>query len=202
MSVFLIILRQELRLNFYHFEKILANFLFFVIFLSSFFLLAQNQENSAIDSIIVIWISLLSCLIFSATEFLKKDFEDGTIEQLLNSCDNFEVAIMAKMLANWLSSCLPILLAIVAIKPDCNFLILIFLASLAINFICCFCGSISILGNSAPMIGVIILPLIMPVLLISYGDFFVSLKLLFGITIFCGATSIFATTKIVKIASE
>ncbi len=202
MQIFFIILQQELRINFRHLEKILANFLFFVIFISSFFLLQQNEMNQATSVSAAIWISLLSCLIFSSAEFLKKDFDDGTIEQILLSCENFEIFIFAKMLANWLVCCLPILLAILFVKSESDFLILIFAASLAINFICCFCGSLSILGNSAPIIAVIALPLIIPILLLSYGDFFVSLKLLSGLCIFLGAILTFATAKIVKIAGE
>jgi heme exporter protein CcmB len=202
MATFFIIFQQELLVNFRHLGKILANFLFFLIFVSSFFILAQNQQNQAFDTSIIIWLSLLSCLIFSASEFLKKDFDGGIIEQILLSCENFEIFILAKMLANWLVCCVPILCAVFFIRPESDFLILIFLASIAINFICCFCGSLSILGNSAPIIAVIALPLIIPILLLSYGDFFVSLKILAGLVIFLGATLVFATAKIVKIAGE
>lgn len=202
MAIFFIIFQQELLVNFRQLGKIWANFLFFLIFVSSFFILAQNQSDQTLDSSIIIWFSLLSCLIFSAAEFLKKDFDDGLIEQILLSCENFEIFILAKMLANWLICCLPILLAVFFIRPESDFLILIFLASLAINFICCFCGSLSILGNSAPTIAVIALPLIIPVLLLSYGDFFVSFKILAGLNIFLGTVLVFATAKIVKIAGE
>ena len=201
MAVFFIIFWQELRLNFRHLERILANFLFFVIFLSSFLLLSQSQQNQA-SSDIFIWFALLSCLIFSNSEFLKKDFEDGSLEQILLSCENLEIAIFAKMISSWVVNCLAILLTIFVLKNNIEFLLLALLASLAINFLCCFCGSLSILGNSAPMIAVIILPLIIPVLLISSGDFTTSLKLLGGITVLFGAIATFATAKIVKIAVE
>jgi len=217
MQIFFIVFYHELLLFSRHLGKILANFLFFIISVAIFSLISQNQDyqvSKACYSITIIWFSLLSCLIFSAAEFLKKDFDDGTIEQILNSVENFETFILAKMLANWLICSLPILLCIfpicAAIGIDSamikKLLIMIFLASLAINFICNFCGSLSILGNSAPMIAVIALPLIIPILLISYAgltsDLSANLNIILGLCVFIGSISVFATAKIVKIAAE
>jgi heme exporter protein B len=217
MQTFWIIFHHELLLSSRHLGKIFANFLFFLISVAIFLLLSQNQDNqgsTAFYSITVIWFSLLSCLIFSAAEFLKKDFDDGTIEQILTSCDNFEIFVLAKMLANWLICALPILISTFPISAligldqemSVNFLILIFLATLSINFICTFCGSLSVLGNSAPMIAVIALPLIIPILLLAYSglsfDTSANFKILAGLCIFIGSISVFATAKIVKIAAE
>jgi ABC-type transport system involved in cytochrome c biogenesis permease component len=118
------------------------------------------------------------------------------------------------MLANWLICALPILISTLPISAligldhemSVNFLILIFLATLSINFICTFCGSLSVLGNSAPMIAVIALPLIIPILLLAYSglsfDTSANFKILSGLCIFIGSISVFATAKIVKISAE
>ena len=202
MAVFLIIFLQELRLNFRHLEKILANILFFVIFLSIFFLLSQNQQNQGLSDVIFIWFALLSSLIFSNSEFLKKDFEDGSLEQISLAVENLEVAIFAKMLASWFICCAAILPLIFLLKLDVELLIIAALGSLVINFLCCMCGSLSMLGNAAPVISVIILPLIIPTLLIAQGEFETSVKLLGALVIFSAAISVFAVTKIVRIVSE
>jgi heme exporter protein B len=217
MQVFWIIFQHEILLSFRHIGKILANFLFFLISVAIFFLVSQNQEYQGSNyfySITVIWFSLLSCLIFSSAEFLKRDFDDGTIEQMLLSCENFEVFILAKMLANWLVCCFPILISIfplgILIGLDqaltTKFFILILVAGLAINFICSFCGSLSTLGNSAPIIAVIALPLIVPIMLLAYSglfeDFATSCKILSGFCLFIGSISVFASAKIIKIAAE
>ena len=73
MTNFFIIFRQELLLSFRDFGKILANFLFFLISIVIFSLLAQNKENqgsTSFYSISIIWFSLLSCLIFSVFYFV------------------------------------------------------------------------------------------------------------------------------------
>jgi heme exporter protein B len=195
MQIFFILLSHELRINFRQTSRILASFLFFLIFLSSFSLLSQGQ-----DSLVITLFSLLSCLIFSSAEFLKKDFESGASEQILISCENFESFIAAKMLANWLVCCVPIIVISSFIRPD--LFLLIILVSLLVNFICCFCGTLSILGNAAPMIAALALPLIIPILLIALGDVVTSLKLLVGLCFFLAPILIFATAKIVRIAHE
>jgi heme exporter protein CcmB len=197
MQIFFILLGYELKINFRQFSRILAGFLFFIIFLSSFYLLTSDQ---LIPGSIIILFSLISCIIFSSAEFLKKDFESGLSEQMILSCDNFEIFIAAKMLANWLVCSLPILFVVGIINPD--FLLSALFVSLIINFICCFCGSLSILGNAAPMIAALALPLIIPVLLIALGEVSSSLKILGGLCFFLAPILIFATSKIVKIAHE
>jgi len=197
--VFLVFLTHELRLNLRQKERVIANFLFFLIFLATFFLLSSNQQISAY---IPILFSLLSCLIFSSAEFLKADFIDGTSEQIISSGTDFEIFIAAKFIANWLVCAVPILIASSFIKPEIDFLILVSLVSFLINCICCFCGSLSILGNAAPLIAVIALPLIIPTLLISLGEFAPSSQLLIGLCLFLIPLLIFATAKIVKIAHE
>lgn len=217
MHIFWIIFHQELLLSSRNLAKIFANLLFFVISVTIFFLISQNQSfqgSQVLFSISIIWFSLLSCLIFSSAEFLKKDFEDGTIEQIITSIDNVEIFILARMLANWVICALPILLAsfpiAITIGLDSslifNFVILIFLATLSINFICTFCGSLSTLGNSAPMMGIIAMPLIIPILLIAHGgmvyEVSTSYKILTGLCTFIGPILVFATAKIVTIAAE
>lgn len=217
MQIFWIVFCHEILISSRNLAKIFANFLFFTISVTIFFILAQNQQNQGsmlFYSITVIWFSLLSSLIFSSAEFLKTDFDDGTIEQILTSIDNFEIFVLAKMLANWLICVLPILILIWPLSlfiglnqsQATNLLIAVFLATLAINFICGFCGSLSILGNSAPAIAVIALPLIIPILLIACGvaldDDLSNFKILFGLDIFIGSISVFAAAKIVKIATD
>jgi heme exporter protein B len=141
-------------------------------------------------------------LIFSNNEFLKRDFEDGSLEQIFLAIENLEVAIFAKMMVSWIICCAAILPLVYFLKFDFELFIILLLGSLVINFICCFCGSLSMIGNSAPVIAVIILPLIIPTLLIAQGEFEVSIKMLSALVIFSGAISVFAVTKISRIACE
>lgn len=224
MLIFFIILQQEFILAGKNLAKIFQNLLFFFIAFSIFFLISQNQQNQLVSPVLAIDVTLFCLvfsLIFSNSEFLYQDFKDGTLEQIILSQPNLEIFILAKMLGNWLIFSLPIILSIpliglaVGLNNDLiiNFFILILVASLAINFICAFCGSLSLAENKAAMIAILTMPLLIPILLITCGNvasegfaqgdgFYSSLKILSGICVFAGCVSVIATTKIVKIISE
>lgn len=226
--MFFIFLHQNLLRAGKNLSRFLQNILFFVISCAVFFILVQNQANQGLSQQFllcnIIWFSLLFSLIFANGDFLAEDYRDGTVEQMIIFCPNLEVFILSKIIASWLIFCLPILCIIPFIMAAMganagfiwHFIILISLASFAINFVCAFCGSLNIAENQAPLLAILALPLIIPILLIGCGgsigngledranidNFYFSLKLLSGICVFVGATLLIATTKIVKIISE
>jgi heme exporter protein CcmB len=223
MHLFLIILKQEFTLAGKNLGKIFQNFLFFFISFAVFFLISQNQQSQILSpflTIDAILFCLIFSLIFSNSDFLNEDFTDGTLEQLIIIQPNLEIVILAKMLGNWLIFSLPILLSIPLIgialglnkEFTTNFLVLITLASLAINFVCAFCGSLSVAQNKAPMIAILALPLIIPILLLTCGnfsvdgiskdEFYAAFKILLGICIFVGSICVLGVAKIVKIVIE
>lgn len=223
--MFFIFFKQNIARACKNFGKVLQNILFFLISCAVFFILSQNQVDQAFSPQFlmgnIIWFSLLFSLIFANSDFLAEDYRDGTIEQMIIFCPNLEVFILSKIVAAWIIFCLPILCAVPFVMAAMganlsfiiNFIILIAIASFAINFVCAFCGSLNIAGNQAPLLAILALPLIVPILLIGCGgsiggdlqdidSFYFSLKLLSGITIFISTTLLIATTKIVKIISE
>lgn len=210
---FFVILTHELLYAFQNFSKILSNFLFFIISLVIFLLTFDQlltQENQASAKLCIILLLLIFSCISSSSDFLKKDFEDGKIDQIFLTIPNFEIFIFAKMLANWLIYCLPLLIFLYLFfflgEDSSNIFFAIFLASFAINFICTFCGSLGVLENTASTISIIAMPLIIPILLISISaqdhDFFSTIKILAGIDILSAATSVFGACAIIKIAND
>ena len=226
--MFFIFLQQNIARASKNLSRFLQNILFFLISCAVFFILAQTQADQASNGssqqflmCSIIWFSLLFSLIFANGDFLAEDYRDGTIEQMIIFCPNLEIFILSKIISAWLIFCLPILCVIpfimAAIGVDSgfilHFIILISLASFAINFVCAFCGSLNIAGNQAPLLAILALPLVIPILLIGCGgsigagieaadNFYFSLKLLGGICVFLGTALLVATTKIVKIVGE
>lgn len=216
MALFFIIFFHEIRLLLQSLHKIYANLLFFVISIVTFLIIAQGFINKDFESFYVVALilfSLCSSLIFSSSEFLKEDFDDGTLEQVVAKIDNFEIFILAKILANWLVRILPIILfcpvvtTMSGIKIDLiNLLITLAISSIAISFIANFCGSLAIIGNISPVISLIIMPLLIPILLLCYDGIFNQdssmIGILCAIAIFSMSLSVLATAKMVKIIIE
>ncbi len=213
---FCIILQQELRNIANSYAKILQHILFFFISLAIFYLIAAKDDaiRSNFDHDFAI---ILFCLIFTIilayNNFLKQDYEDGTLEQVSLAQPHLEIYVAAKIIALWLTYCLPVVLCLFASYLFLNdiifaiqFALTTTIATLATSFICAFCNSLALISNDISLIAILILPLTIPTLLISAAalsqSYNNSIFFLFGILIVFAPMSIIASTAIIKIANE
>ena len=216
MEVFKIIFFHELKILFKFRGRIFANILYFFIFLAIFQILTQNFDQNLHSQFFIIGtiIALLTSIIAVNNDFLEKDFRDGSLEQIIIDCQNLEIFVIAKCLANWLSSSFFIALLASIILKFSNFEILNFwqfflvliLNSLSLNFLLALCGSLSMLGGLSSMISIVAIPLSLPILIITSAtiseNYALNIKILLALTILIIAISSFACAKIIKIANN
>jgi heme exporter protein CcmB len=216
MEVFKIIFFHELKILFKFRGRIFANILYFFIFLAIFQILTQNFDQNLHSQFFIIGtiIALLTSIIAVNNDFLEKDFRDGSLEQIIIDCQNLEIFVIAKCLANWLSSSFFIALLASIILKISNFEILNFwqfflvliLSSLSLNFLLALCGSLSMLGGLSSMISVVAIPLSLPILIITSAtiseNYALNIKILLALTILIIAISSFTCAKIIKIANN
>ena len=216
MEVFKIIFFHELKILFRSRSRIFANILYFFIFSAIFQILSQNFDQNSHSQLFIIntIIALLTSIIAVNNDFLEKDFRDGSLEQIIIDCQNLEIFVIAKCLANWLSSSFFIALLASIILKFSNFEILNFwqfflvliLNSLSLNFLLALCGSLSMLGGLSSMISIVAIPLSLPILIITSAtiseNYALNIKILLALTILIIAISSFACAKIIKIANN
>lgn len=216
MEVFKIIFFHELKILFKSRGRIFANILYFFIFSAIFQILSQNFDQNSHSQLFIIntVIALLTSIIAVNNDFLEKDFRDGALEQIIIDCQNLEIFVIAKCLANWLSSSFFIALLASIILKISNFEILNFwqfflvliLNSLSLNFLLALCGSLSMLGGLSSMISIVAIPLSLPILIITSAtiseNYALNIKILLALTILIIAISSFACAKIIKIANN
>ena len=216
MEVFKIIFFHELKILFKSRSRIFANILYFFIFSAIFQILSQNFDQNLHSQLFIIntIIALLTSIIAVNNDFLEKDFRDGSLEQIIIDCQNLEIFVIAKCLANWLSSSFFIALLASIILKFSNFEILNFwqfflvliLNSLSLNFLLALCGSLSMLGGLSSMISIVAIPLSLPILIITSAtiseNYALNIKILLALTILIIAISSFACAKIIKIANN
>ena len=216
MEVFKIIFFHELKTHFKSRSRIFANILYFFIFSAIFQILSQNFDQNSHSQLFIIntIIALLTSIIAVNNDFLEKDFRDGSLEQIIIDCQNLEIFVIAKCLANWLSSSFFIALLASIILKFSNFEILNFwqfflvliLNSLSLNFLLALCGSLSMLGGLSSMISIVAIPLSLPILIITSAtiseNYALNIKILLALTILIIAISSFACAKIIKIANN
>lgn len=104
------LLKRDLLLAFRHRGE-LANPLLFFLMVVTLYPLGVSPEVELLRRIApgVIWIAALLAALFSLENLFRSDFEDGALEQMLLSAHPLSVLVLAKVLAHWLVSGLPML---------------------------------------------------------------------------------------------
>ncbi|MFM8332322.1 MAG: heme exporter protein CcmB [Candidatus Methylumidiphilus sp.] len=108
---FFALLKRDLLLAFRHRGE-LANPLLFFLMIVTLYPLGVSPEVDVLRKIApgVIWIAALLAALFSLENLFRSDFEDGALEQMLLSAQPLSLLVLAKVLAHWLVSGVPMLL--------------------------------------------------------------------------------------------
>lgn len=176
-DAFFALLRRDLLLAVRHRGE-LANPLIFFLMVVTLFPLGVSPEVGLLKKIApgVIWIAALLSALFSLENLFRSDFDDGALEQLLLSPQPLPLMVLAKVLAHWLVSGLPMLLfspllaLLLAMPPGA---IRILLATLAIGTpLLSLIGAVGValtvgLRRGGLLLTLLILPLYIPVLIFA-----------------------------------
>lgn len=208
--MFLSVIKHEIKIQLKNIHN-LIHALVFLLITTSIFAISINVENSQ-TSIAIIWICLIFAILLANNSCFQKDFDDGTFEQLFLSGYVFELIIFAKIFANWLASCLSliVILPIVALtlKVDSSLIFQLLtiaaIATLIINFMVAFGSSLTLSANATSLIlTILILPLLIPIIIFANSafnnDFLVAVKFLLALLVFLIPLLTLATTASVRI---
>jgi heme exporter protein B len=179
LSTFYILLKRDLTLAYRHRAE-LANPLLFFIIVISLFPLGISPESTALRGIApgVIWVAALLAAMLSLDSLFRSDFEDGTLEQMALSAHSLPILVLAKVLAHWLVTGLPLILlapflGILLFLPENAMLTLI--ATLALGTpVLSLVGAIGValtvgLRRGGVLLSLLVLPLYIPVLIFAAG---------------------------------
>ena len=110
LRAFTLLLKRDLTLAIRHRAEILNPLLFFVL-VTSLFPLGIGADPKLLQAVGpgVIWVAALLAALLSLEGIFRSDFEDGTLEQFLLSSHPVSVLVLAKVLAHWLITGLPLL---------------------------------------------------------------------------------------------
>lgn len=110
-SAFAGVLRRDLHLGVARPAELLNPLLFFILVVS-LFPLGVGPGPQILRTIApgVIWVAALLATLLSTERLFRGDFDDGSLEQLLLSPHSLPWLVLAKVLAHWLLTGLPLLL--------------------------------------------------------------------------------------------
>ena len=110
LDVLLRILQRDLRLAFRRWSELATPLIFFVI-IASLFPLASSPDEAQLRQIgsAVLWMSALLSSLLALDGLFRADAEDGSMEQLILSPAPLGLIVLAKIVAHWAVSGVPLL---------------------------------------------------------------------------------------------
>ncbi len=170
---------RDLVLSWRRRSDVLATLFFFII-VTSLFPLGIGPEPETLRTIApgVVWVAALLASMLSLGRIFGNDFQDGTLEQLLLTPQPVFLVVLAKVLAHWLVSELPL----VVIAPLLGLQFGLSENSLAIVVVSLLLGTpvLSVIGSIGAaltlglraanvLVALLVLPLYIPVLIFGSG---------------------------------
>lgn len=170
-------LKRDLLIALKRRNDLLNPFMFFIIVVS-LFPLAVSPEPELLRTIApgILWVSALLASMLSMDNLYRADFEDGSLEQLLLSPHPLYFLVLAKNIAHWLVSGLPIVLMspvlAVMLNLSSESYIALMTTLLLGTPILSLLGSIGValtvgLGSRGLILAIIILPMSVPILVLG-----------------------------------
>jgi len=109
-TAFWLLFRRDLLLAFRHRGELANPLLFFVIVVSLFPLgITPEVETLRLMAPGLIWVAALLATMLSLDSIFRSDFDDGALEQICLSPHPLAVLVLAKVLAHWVVTGLPLL---------------------------------------------------------------------------------------------
>lgn len=110
-KAFTLVLKRDLTIAMRHKDDIINPLLFFVIVITLFPLgIGPEAQTLARIAPGIIWVAALLATLLSLDRLFKSDHADGSLEQMLLSPYPMFILVLAKILAHWLITGLPLLL--------------------------------------------------------------------------------------------
>ena len=174
---FAALLRRDLLLAFRNPGDLATPVIFFVVTVTLFsFAAGGDVKVLAVIGPGVVWVASLLAAMLSLDSIFRSDYEDGTLEQLLLLPTPLTALVLAKVLAHWLSSGLPLIavspiLGILMNLDSATTLILVVTIALstpAFSLIGAFGAALVVTQKKAGiLLSLLTLPLCIPVLIFS-----------------------------------
>ncbi len=111
LNVFWLLLKRDLLLALRRRSEIFTVLFFFLVVIS-LFPLGVGTEDKTLKQIApgVVWIAALLASTLALDRLFSSDFSDGTLEQLALAPQSLSIMVLAKMVAHWLLTGLPLVL--------------------------------------------------------------------------------------------
>ncbi|WP_442593363.1 heme exporter protein CcmB [Parapusillimonas sp. JC17] len=179
LSVFVGVIRRDLKLAMLRKSDAIIPLSFFVIVMS-LFPLGVGPDQNLLRRIApgILWVAALLASMLSLNRLFEHDYADGTLEQLVLSPAPLSILVLGKVLAHWLLSGAPLvlfapILALMFDMPASSLPVLavsLMLGTLVMSLIGAVGASLALgLRGGGVLVALLVLPLYVPVLVFGAG---------------------------------
>lgn len=173
------VLRRDLTLAYRRRADVLTTLFFFVIVVS-LFPLGVGPEPNLLRTLApgIVWVAALLASMLSLGRMFSLDYLDGTLEQLLLAAEPLSIIVLAKVIAHWLTSGVPLVLIapLLALQFDLPYSLLgvlvlsLLLGTPVLSLIGAVGASLTLgLRGGGVLVSLLVLPLYIPVLIFGAG---------------------------------
>lgn len=175
--IFVEIIKRELRIAMRKKAEILNPLWFFLIVIT-LFPLVMGPEPKLLAKIAggIVWVAALLSALLSFERLFKDDFIDGSLEQLILTAQPLVLTALAKVLAHWLLTGLPLILlspvAALLLSMETDFWLALVLTLLIGTPVLSCLGAIGValtvgLRKGGTLLSLLVVPLFIPILIFS-----------------------------------
>ncbi len=168
-------LKRELLLS-YRRKSDLVNPLIFFLMVATLFPLGVSPDPTFLADVApgVVWVAALLATLLSMDSLFRSDFEDGTLEQILLSPQPLYLVVLAKVLAHWMLTGLPLtilapLLGVMLFLPGdgmWGLVLSLLLGTPTLSLVGAIGAALTVgLRKGGVLISLLVLPLYIPVLI-------------------------------------
>lgn len=176
-SILMLIIKRDLTLAFRHKDDILNPILFFIIVIT-LFPLGIGPATNTLATIApgIIWVAALLSTLLSLDRLFKSDFVDGTLEQLILSPHPTYIIVLAKVIAHWFITGLPLIFIAPVLAVSLHLheqaysalMLTLLLGTPVLSFIGAIGAALTVrLKNGGVVLSLLVLPLFIPVLIFA-----------------------------------
>ena len=176
---FLTVLKRDLILAMRRKSDVTSTLFFFVVVVS-LFPLALGPELDTLRMIApgIVWVAALLASMLALDHMFSVDYQDGSLEQLLLTPQPLTILVVAKVLAHWLITGLPLVMIapLLGIQYDLSneaisvLLITLLIGTPALSLIGAIGAALTLgLRGGGVLVSLLVLPLTIPVLIFGAG---------------------------------
>ena len=166
------LINRDLKIAFFTSSNFLftASFFILIVVLIPFIFGSDSEQLRTIFKGII-WISISLSILLTLERIFYSDYEDGSLDLILQRYESLEIIICAKYISHWVINCLPliVILPFLSLLFQLTFsdifpiLINLFIGSMGMVFIATFVSALTLGAKRTIFLkGIILIPLLVP----------------------------------------